>query len=210
MSFRIVTTVSSDYRFVLDRCLPSWYHNSGASRIDVHLHETSTDRHRWAMNVIERCRNMQKAVHEAAGEKLLFLDADCLVVDNLAGGFSDRHPISVARWPNINLGVLFLNMTLGYDVVGFMDRFAARGIDYCTKHKASQGLDQNVMIEMLADIEGKVCKLHDAVWNCQIRNDTTREQATERKTRAKILHLVGAGGGPKKEREWKELMQRVL
>ena len=205
-----MTTVSSDYRFVLDRCLPSWYHNSGASRIDVHLHETSTDRHRWAMNVIERVKTMHRAVREARGEKLLFLDADCLVLGNLSDGFSDTKPISVARWPHINLGVMFLNMAVDYPLCEFFDEFASRAISYCLANRTSQELDQAIMVEMLAKIEPAIHKLDARIWNHQVRSDATREQIEACRPTTKILHLIGRGGGPKKEREWKELMQRVL
>ena len=132
------------------------------------------------------------------------------MLGDLSEGFSDIHPISVARWPNINMGVLFLNMTLPGPFQSFFDEYAKRSIEYCMNNKASQGLDQDIMIQMLAGIEPLVHKLHDAVWNHQVRNDTTKEDVAACRPTTKILHLVGKGGGPKREREWKGLMKRVL
>ncbi len=211
MSFTISTTISSDYHFVLDRCLPSWYRVSGASRIDVHLYQTSADtRYRWIMNLVHRCERMQQAVHESAGRKLLLMDADCMVLKELSSGFSDTKPISVARWPNINLGVLFLNMTLDWPFREFFDEFVRKATEYCNANKGSQGADQSVMIGMLQGIESDVEKLDGGVWNFRYRDGTKRAEFRSVIKDLKILHLIGRGGGQKREHDWLSIVTRAM
>ena len=199
MTFIISTTASAGYRSVLDYCLPSWYKNSGASRIDIHLHDNRRGfglTWQYLDNIITRCERMRDAVHDANGRKLLLMDCDCLVLRNLAEGFSNSRPISVAHWPEINMGVLFFNMELNWPFDEFIDEFVDKATRRCrmlmqvSPRKVKQhSTDQVIMIELLLARETAVHKLDGKIWNYRYSVRTTKTELDKYKAEMRVLHL---------------------
>jgi len=197
MSFTICSWCSRNYYPALDFCLPSWYQNSGASRITLHLYDSCEGKDAndtWFLNAVHRCKLMRDAVREAAGTKLLLLDADCIVMKELSAGFSETKPIGVARWPRINMGVLFLNMTLDWPFVEFFDKFVERLMAECDRLKKRGGKwsdppDQAVLHEMLHEREGDIEKLDAAAWNYCTAIPVAKERIAKHGRDMKILHL---------------------
>ena len=199
MTFIISTTASASYRSVLDYCLPSWYQNSGASRIDIHLHNNEKGlslTQQYLANIITRCERMRDAVHSANGRKLLLMDCDCLVLRNLAEGFSDSKPISVAHWPEINMGVLFFNMELDWPFDEFIDEFADKATRRCRMlmrmspcEVKRHSTDQVIMAELLLARDTAVHKLDGKVWNFRYSVRTTKAELDEHKAEMRVLHL---------------------
>lgn len=119
MRFTLITTVSPEFREKAERYFfPTWHANAGAAEIVIHPIDGGT----WAGNILQRMEIIRKEVLDRQGERILFLDADCIVLRDLAGGFSAKHILSVARWPNINMGVAFFNLALPFFWAPFLDR----------------------------------------------------------------------------------------
>ncbi len=198
MSFTIFTTVSNSYQEVADFCLPSWFKHSGADQIDVRYYRGSqadTLCSRWFDNLMERCRAMQDAVRQAVRHrrKLLLMDADCLVLKDLAAGFSDNKPFSVTRWRNINMGVMFLNTSLKWPFVAFFDEFVCKALVRCQRMKAERNFtdagDQDIMWKMLWEREDDVAKLDYKQWNFTYSHRTSDCDLRKHKDRVRILHM---------------------
>lgn len=205
MNFRIVTTASYNYASVVDFCLPSWRKNSGANEILVRWHPDRAAGERtknWFQAVQERCLTIRDAVRAAVADqtKLLILDADCLVFKNLEDGFAEGKPIAMARWPEVNMGVMFLNTDLDWPFCEFFDAYAKnsrRHIEALIRDKSRRtGADQDVFIEMLKGHDDDVAKLDnhvnsmaEATWNCLFCERNDMELLRQRKDVINILHL---------------------
>jgi hypothetical protein len=109
MGFTIITTVSPDFREAAERVFfPTWRANAGADEIVVH----PIDKGQWHKNIAKRADILTGELCERTRhrERVLSLDADCLILNDLSEGFSPEHAISVARWPHVNMGVAFFNL----------------------------------------------------------------------------------------------------
>ena len=200
MGFTIGTAVSFGYRPVLDFCLPSWVRNSGADRIEVKIYRDAAGDHfsqRYLRNLITRCELFRDFIRDAIARKtqLLLLDADCVILQDVAAGFSSTKPLAVTRWPNINMGVLFLNTTLPWPFIEFFDTFIEQATKRC-EHAAEQGpvaylhdSDQPAMIDMIGKHDLDVEKLPSKIWNFIYSNAWTEKKLAEYRETIKILHL---------------------
>ena len=204
MNFRIVTTASYDYAPVLDFCLPSWRKNSGADDIVIRWHRQRGrgKAQTWFRAVQERCATMREAVQSAVAEKrkLLLLDGDCLVLQNLEDGFAGDKPIAVARWPNVNIGVIFLNTDMDWPFAEFFCKYVDTSLAHIDKLIAAQSernaCDQDILVPMLHEIEEDVAKLDHHVWNFPFSERTDRETLVEQKDTIRVLHLrIGTSFG---------------
>lgn len=125
---------------------------------------------------------------------MILMDADCLVLKDLTGGFCDDRPLSVTRWPTINMGVLFLNTTIDWPFIEFIDEFAERAEAHCRAqakegHYHSKGGDQDVMWQMMTDLDDDVCKLSWRIWNYMFGVRTTQEQLDQYADAMRVLHI---------------------
>lgn len=198
MTYEITTAVSPDYSRILGLCMPSWISNAGAERIrvwPVGADRCGTQEEQWYRQAYQRCVCMQKAVEDAvaSGTRLLALDLDCFVLSDLSGGFSDTKPISVARWPDINMGVLFFNCRLSFPWLAFFeeltDRIEKRTEELIAeKPKKFRPADQAVWLEVLHDWEKHVHKLDANVWNFCYSGHEWDEQVARHKAGIKVLH----------------------
>ena len=119
--FDIFVSVCSNYVPLFSALFPGWLRNSGANQIIVNtLPETPSDylyRQRWHTNTMRRCQAMQEIVldYTSKGKRIVAMDADCIILKNLSGGFHPTLPISVAHWPDFNMGVMFFNGQVDFD-----------------------------------------------------------------------------------------------
>jgi len=198
MAFRIATSVSRCYSGIAAACMPSWFANAGADEIQVD-HYTGTESGErvdiWLDNLMTRCRNMQDQVRQAVRNRnhLLLLDADCVVLKPLRGGFADDKPFSVAFWPSFNMGAVWLNCSLDWPFVEFYDELVGRALDRCRELKQKRDLnaagDQDIMWEMLWAREECVHKLDHWEWNFRCSPRTSDERIRTHKDAIRILHL---------------------
>jgi hypothetical protein len=217
MSFTIVAACTPSYVETLRFCYPSWVKNSGASKIVVEVIEgTEGPRETaWYDNTALRCeaacRNITAELD--AGRDVVCLDVDCVVLGDLTHGFSPWQPISVARWPRFNMGVMFFGCGLYIvDVRGLLynvtQKIKAECSNYRGELRPAGGCwlaDQMTWQEILGRNEQFVYKLDADVWNfCPHLNDWEAEW--ERcKDQVKIVHLKGQG-----QTEKHELPKRLL
>ncbi len=166
MGFTIITTISPDFADAWRWFLPAWYANSGADEIVVHR----IDEPSWAKNVMRGSEILADEIGRRAArrEKVLALDADCLVLRDLSGGFSDTHHISVARWPSPNMGVAFFNTAMPLDWVAWM----GAGVDELRRAlvasddpEAGYSFDQPIWHRRLKQPGIQVCRLDEHEWN---------------------------------------------
>lgn len=218
MSFTIVAAVTPNYAETLRFCFPSWVKNSGASKIIVERIDAPDGPREtaWYDNTALRCEAMCRNVVTAiqAGERVLALDVDCVVLKDLSGGFSDAHPISVARWPDINMGVLFFNPLVDFQFGHFLRRVADLIKANCQKHRGTlrpaggcQLADQEVWRSMLWNMEERVHKLDACEWNFCPLPGKWASGWDAHKDRVRIVHLKGQGQ-PERQAEPKRLLQR--
>ncbi len=198
MGFRIVTTVSFDYAKAADFCLPSWRKHSGSDDIAIRYHKVleGNRTERWFRAVKERVVTIRDEVRIAAVEKrkLLILDGDCLVIRNLADGFAGGKPIAVARWPNVNMGVIFLNTNMGWPFLAFFEEYVRKALEHIDEqirtHVSRNGADQDVFVPMLHAIEHDVAKLDVDEWNLPMsENPDSRKRLEKHKDKVRIIHL---------------------
>lgn len=205
MSFTILAAATPNYAEMLRYTLPSWFKNSGADKILVERLEMAEGSREtaWYDNVAARCWAMTRNIMDAfdRGERVITLDVDCVVLGNLEDGFSDDHPISIARWPNVNMGVMFWTgsskLPYCYD---WLVAVAARVEKNCKiargKLRKAGGCflaDQSVWEDELHKVEQHVHKLDANVWNfCPLPEKWERD-FLEHKDRIKIVHLKGQG-----------------
>ncbi len=164
-------SISPDFADAMRIFLPSWFQNSRAKTIKINRVEGTS----WRENLLRRSQWLRRQVLAASqlGDKLLFLDADVFVISDVGEGFSSRHPISVARWPGLNAGVMFFNTAVPFDWRGLLDEMLALVTRCCTEPTASApetrrrfpNCDQSVWQKLLRNVQDQVCKLDMKVWN---------------------------------------------
>ena len=204
MSFTIITACTPNYADVLRYCMPSWIKHSGAERIIVTRIEGGSpeyERAEWYRSVAMRCEAMRDAVLDAMarGERVLAMDIDCVVLKNLGGGFSPDHAFSAARWPDINMGVLFMNTAVAFEFEPFLNEMAARVRDRCGRLAANPGEkwrpgDQDIWREMLKREERHVCKLDWREWNFCDHPQFWDVEMKKYKDVIRVAHLKGRLG----------------
>ena len=194
MSFTIVTTLSPDYADAMELFIPSWFRNSGADEIVIHR----IDEESWAKNIVRRTEVWVEEVLARQGAKLLFLDADCMVLGDLRDGFV-HCPISVARWPRPNMGVVFVNTRSRVTNVGEWMRDTCAEIvaelESSTDPESGYSFDQIVWHRRLAWLG--VGKLDENIWNYnRIGIDQWKKDLPAIKDDVKILHFKHHGKWP--------------
>jgi len=198
MGFRIVTTVSFDYAKAADFCLPSWRKCSGADDFVIRYHKTleGSRTGRWFRAVKERVSTMMHELRQAVADKrkLLCMDSDCIVLRVLANGFAEGKPIAVARWPNVNMGVIFLNTDMDWPFLAFFEEYARKSLEYIDEqirtHVARNGADQDIFVPMLHGIEADIAKLDVDEWNLPMsEHPKSRDRLEKHKDKVRIIHL---------------------
>lgn len=195
MSFTIITTLSPSYAAAMDLFIPSWFRNSGADEIVIH----QIDEGSWAKNILKRNELWIEEVM-ARGGKLLFLDADCMVVSDLWEGFRGK-TFSLARWPVPNMGAVFLDLQAA---PGWLLEWMAGVCDEISDELAisddpesGYGFDQTVWHRQLAGIAEHVHQLDETIWNYnRIGIDQWRKDLPAIKNEVKILHFKHHGAWP--------------
>lgn len=198
MSFTIISTISPDFQSALDIFVSTWYANSGASEIVIH----EINQGSWPANIIRRNEILHAEVisRSIRGEKVLSLDIDTLVLRDLSGGFSDDHAFSVAGWPDVNMGVFFLNTSVRFPWRQWMDATLARVKRDCVVRDPSQPnrrCDTEAWRPRLWSYPAHVCKLGTWEWNYHHKemHQWQRDLPLLRDI-TKVLHLKGHGDWP--------------
>jgi hypothetical protein len=198
--FTIITTVSPDFRDRFDTVFRPTWENAGAAEIVVH----DIDAGSWPGNVRERARHMRGEVLRRVGngERVLFLDADCIVIRDLSGGFSPDHAISVARWPNPNMGVAFFNLAVDparFTWPGFI-MYVVTDIERKVGRRLER--DENPMLECdqpvwrhyLQTVVAKVFRLPEWEYNySEFDLPVWTRQLPNLRPILKVLHIKGHG-----------------
>jgi hypothetical protein len=202
MSFTIITTLSPDYTEAWRQIMPTWFVNSGASEIVVHR----IDEGGWVANIIRRNEIMRDEILQRmqGKQRVLFIDADCLILRPLGGGFSDTCPMSLARWPEVNMGVFFVNLTVPFDWENWMQRIIKLVWKDAQKpHKPTHGYDQFVWQPCVNTIPDQVAKLDEDEWNYNNFDVPQWEIDLPRiKDTVRIWHLKGHGAWSKEKLEF--------
>lgn len=193
MSFTIITTLSPEFERARTDFIPTWEANAGADEIIVHEIDEGT----WVGNIVKRAEVLvdELLTRLPRGEKVLALDADCLVLRDLSGGFSDDHMMSVARWPNVNLGVVFYNLAVEYK----WRRWLCDTVDLIREegkkdHKPSHELDQAVWRPRLHEIDDRIFKLAEHEWNYNtFPLDYWKIELPQLVDITRVLHIKGHG-----------------
>lgn len=195
MSYVIISTISPDFESARDLFVPTWTANSGASEIVIH----DIDAGSWAANIVARNQIIHDEVvaRSATGQKVLSLDIDCLVIRDLYGGFSADHPISVSRWPEVQMGAAFFNTSIDFPWAKWMGDTMAMVREKCSyrdPRRDNRQHDQFVWKPRLWAIEKQVCKLGDWEWNYNFKewHQWERDLPTL-KDITKVLHVKGHG-----------------
>lgn len=207
MSFKIVSCVSPDFFDAIPLFTPSWHANSGASSIEIHLIDGGS----WYENIILRNQVMRDEVlkqnkDQEGVELLVFLDIDCFVVSPLGGmsGTQDQsYPISVARWPEPNMGAVYVR-PFAYDRDRWVDLFHEvtskvqkrcrdKSIQGTSKQKGRFG-DQYIWWDILKGLEreGMLGKL-DMTYNFCYQPEQWKRKLEEFHKRVRVIHLKGRG-----------------
>ena len=204
MSFTIVAACTPNYAEMLRYTMPSWFKNSGATKIVVERLDMATGPRKtaWYDNVAARCWAMMRNLRDALdrGERVVALDVDCVVLGDLSDGFSGKHSVGVARWPNVNMGVLFWKPGYPFLYNTWLSMVTTRIEKNCKiargKLRKSGGCylaDQSVWEEELHKIEDRVNKLDANVWNFCPLPEVWESEWAKRKDAIKIVHLKGQG-----------------
>jgi len=204
MSFTIIAACTPNYSEMARLCVPSWVRNSGASKIIIERIEgTEGPRHTsWYDNVSRRCEAMCRNVVTAlqAGERVLALDMDCIVLQDLSDGFNNGFPISIARWPDVNMGVMFFNPLVDFQFGHLLRRVTNDIKVNCDLFRGTLRpaggcwlADQEIWQKTLAAMEDQVYKLDAAVWNFCPHLKDWETQWRKHKDTVKIVHLKGQG-----------------
>ena len=196
MCFDIVSTISADYIHGVPLFVPSWFRNSGASQVRIYIGQAKT----FYESIIERNANLMDAVLNANGVPILALDLDCFIVKSVAGGFDGKHPIAVARWPAVNMGVVFFDTRIKFDWKGFfvplVERITSRCRDPRTwgnKDMKGRFGDQYDWMDSLKMAEEHVRKLDMNEWNfCHQPEDWEVAMNLHHKS-IRIVHIKGRG-----------------
>lgn len=199
MSFTIISTYSPEFARALDVFVPTWYANSRAERIVIHRIEEQGS---WAANIIRRNQIIHDEVVKRAAnrERVLSLDIDILVLKDLSAGFCDEHPFSVAGWPDVNMGVFFLNTAVPFPWRQWMDETLARVLRECPQRDpqhVNRRCDTEVWRPRLHQAFRHVCKLGVWEWNyhCREMHQWERDLPALRDV-VRLIHLKGHGDWP--------------
>lgn len=194
MSFTIISTLSPGFARARRDFIPSWEANSGAKEIVIH----EIDEGSWVKNIVRRAEIIRDELllRARAGEKVLALDADCLVLRDLSEGFCDGRIISVARWPNVNLGVVFFNLAVEFkwrrflcDTVEMIREEAAR-----EDRKPTHECDQVVWRPRLHAMESLIYKLPEWEWNYNNFEFAQWEHELPKiRDLVRVIHIKGHG-----------------
>lgn len=193
--FTIITALSPDYAKAMEYFIPSWFANSGADEIVIHR----IDEGSWAKNAVRRGEIVLREVRGRSGSRVLMLDADCMVLGNLSGGFTDQ-PLAMARWPRPNIGVTFINLATDFPVCDWLAEVVdatkqSLGVD--TEPESGYCIDQRAWHLKLAEIEEHVTKLDENVWNYnRLGLGQWRKDLPAIKDDVKILHFKYHGKWP--------------
>jgi len=187
MSFRILTTMTSDYIEAIRLFVPSWFANSGASSIRIDRLPDGE----WGDVLAARLQWMRHVVLTEPPQRTLLLDADCVVVRDLAAGFSPVHPISVTRWGNVNAGVMFFDRTQPFEWGLFFERILMR---YSQHRKQGHRLAEQMAInETLVSFEPFVHKLDRDEWNYTRPPERWAEDLAAMRDTMRVIHVKGSG-----------------
>jgi len=206
MSFTIISTISPDFEDGRKLFVPSWYRNSGAEFIDLKAVDGGT----WYENIILRNEHIRDTIR--SGKRIVSLDLDCFVLDRLDEGFDGVHPIAVARWPQPNMGVLFLDGMVDFDWRAFFAPLIARITARCRnprtwgdgtqwqpdkvwadKRQKGRFGDQYPWHDALKAIEPQVRKLDMNVWNFCYQPENWQAMLLRHQENVKIIHVKGRG-----------------
>ncbi len=193
MGFTIITTVSPDFAHLERQFMPTWYANSGATEIVVrHLDDGP-----WDRNISQRAGILSNELlsRVAREERVLLLDADCLVLRDLSGGFSDRHAISVARWPNPNMGVACFNLGISFPWRTWLPEVAREIHNLPAREGSAQKVfDQTVWTPKLRGMSKYVYRLQESIWNYNSTDlDQWRDELPQMRNAVRVLHFKGHG-----------------
>ena len=186
--FSMSAVASERYRGLADLCVPTWTRNAGAEAVNIDYHEDVG----WHKSLVQRAKFWRRRTLEAVAARrpVVLMDVDCVVLSPIAGGFSDSHPISVARWPNINIGVLFINTLVPFPFADFFDEF----VDRLQAARQTKCADQDLMRGMLHARADSVCKLDARIWNLTFGVGDGAERL-KKYPNGKILHLHWSNWG---------------
>jgi hypothetical protein len=199
MSFTILTAISPSYASTLKRFIPTWAANSGAANIDVRILKGKG----WSECIVERAGIIAEVVCESC-DPVVWLDADIYVVKPFHGGLLNfRSDVAVARWPNINAGLLAFDPEARDWQPFFYGHHLARGVvdDIATRCKrnpdGSRGeSDQKIWFEHLSKIEDQVHKLDSDEWNYTGLPENWATDLPRIKGTVRALHTRGNGVWP--------------
>lgn len=195
MSFTILTAISPSYASTLKRFIPTWAANSGASEVVVRILKGKG----WSECIVERMHWIAMAAAHAyrTNSNVVWLDADIYVVKPLNYGFMGK-PFSIARWPSINAGAIFLGGSSEYDTTGFFDTLERDIASRCKrKPDGSRGeSDQKIWFEHLSKIEDQVHKLDSDEWNYTGLWEDWATDLPRIKGTVRALHTRGNGAWP--------------
>jgi len=196
MPFSIISTASPDYISAVERFVPTWQANSGAERVDVFR----LDGHDWARCIVQRNEILHEQLTARIGQKVLALDVDCLVLRDLSAGFSPDHAISVARWPEVQMGVCFFNLAFDFPWREWLDEtLAAVKRAYLSRDAThiNRQCDTLAWRPRLHAIWRSVCQLGEWEWNYSCKELYQWERdLPPLQTVTRVLHLKGHGKWP--------------
>lgn len=180
MRYKVYAACSDNYREIAAMCVPSWYQNlrfpCKEIQVEFFPHSKSEcPEVAWLENAVTRMKLLSKAVENAvkSGVSLVSLDVDCFVLGDLGEGFSESHPFSIARWPDINIGVMFFNTSIRTSslwcngLTTFLDSQIEHRCDEFIRRRPKKFRmgDQEVWEEFFHKNVHQVCKLDADVWN---------------------------------------------
>lgn len=196
MGFTIITTISPEFTRAERDFFPTWHANSGADSIVVH----KIDEGSWHRNILRRAELFRDELiaRKRNRERVLLLDADCIVLRNLSEGFSDDHAISVARWPQVNMGVAFFNLAIQprpWPWTGFLRNIVKEiAAKVAGGHTPQHECDQVIWRPALHQIESHVLKLAEWEWNYNCFDLPQWERELPKlKEITRVIHIKGHG-----------------
>lgn len=213
--FDIVTTVSPDFREMFDAIFRPTWENAGAAEVIVH----EIDEGSWPGNIKRRAEVLRdealsrlphlaiqsdktiKTVEPTKPPRWIALDADCMVLRDLSGAFADNRMLSVARWPNVNMGVVAYNMPAATKrtwewlldgVVRDVTRHATRRMERDPNPMLE--CDQAVWRPRLHGMEQHIHKLPEWIWNySNFDLPQWRLELPDLQPLLRVLHIKGHG-----------------
>lgn len=195
VSFSIITTVSPEFARAERDLIPTWHANSGADEIVVRQIDAGS----WEKNIAARAEVVRAELlfRLECGERyVLSLDADCLVLRDLSSGFSDKHLMSIARWPSVNLGVVFYTLAPDFNWTRWLNRWVER-VQWAAAQRVrnvNHECEQAVMRTELHAMAPRIDKLAEWEWNySEFDLPTWHRDLPKLKDIVRVLHLKGHG-----------------